>query len=249
MTEKRELRVLPINTTVDRKLFLEVCDCLQSQYRNQYSNVELLENIVVTHETNLELFYKDTNGQSYLEVDTNPGRRKPTDIFRYLTQYKESVDEHVIAITEPQLYNWFSNNSFYQGINGMVEKELGTGILTYMKFLPELGLTTYNKLRDLFFFTRIPVRKRLKRLFKKSEDLFLDKLKFLAVHEVGHLHGLGHCFNNLPNESLCAMNDSHYIAIRTGKMNWTMPDDYDIAGYELCGDCKIQLNGNYSFQI
>ena len=235
---KTKLEIVPFNTQLERSLLEEVVKTLQGQYGGVYSDISLRAPVSVDVKSDNQIFYREIDDSWNLLINTN-SFATPTKIFRDL----QNPWSHVLAVTDLPLYDPLQNNGFYTGCNGVINPDLGTGVMTSRKFLGELNLTLFDKIKSLVFHTDPSFKRRFQRVFKSSKDLFLDKLKFLSVHETGHFHYLTHCLGILEDEKSCAMGDSTYLTLRTGRLAWTKPCDYDLQGYRLCGHCKSTLRG------
>ncbi|MFY0673686.1 MAG: Zn-dependent protease [Bacteroidia bacterium] len=67
------------------------------------------------------------------------------------------------------------------------------------------------------------------RLKSNDQELFLNRLEKVALHEIGHNLGLPHC----DNHKLCVMNDAHGTVKEVDENN-----------HNVCGACKVKLGLN-----
>jgi archaemetzincin len=67
------------------------------------------------------------------------------------------------------------------------------------------------------------------RLKTTDQELFLNRLEKVALHEIGHNQGLPHCNNH----NLCVMNDAHGTIKEVDENN-----------HSVCGDCETWLGIN-----
>jgi hypothetical protein len=226
---QRILKVLPINTRIERDKIDKLGQAVVREFPNRYGGYQVIPPARLSFEEHPELFRDVEEDWSRAVAELRPDMAE-SDI--PLTRALRINSWGIVPLDSPDMQNYI-----YRSFGGDV-----LALTDYLMMTIEGYYLVGSKLRGDTTNPDEYVSAIVSTAFIRTAKQWriLPRLLPQAVHEVGHLEKLGHHLFEKQNHNYCPMGELHEIAALS---NWHTSDPrlYDHFDPSLCVKCKSLL--------